>query len=103
MWMICPDFPPEVTAKGQSVELSIFSNNIIIVTKYSLKYCVHSSFSFLIAGAKTKVSIYSYTCIAGVDLDILFRKVDLLTDSHTYTHNYSINNIVSQSHYTPGP
>ena len=40
----------------------------------------------------------------GADLDILFRGVDLLTDIViTYTHNYSINNIVSRSYYTPGP
>ena len=31
-------------------------------------------------------------------LDILFRGVDLLTDNHTYTHNYSINNIVVITH-----
>ena len=36
--------------------------------------------------------------LAGVDLDILFRGVDLLTDNHMFTHNYSINNIVSGSH-----
>ena len=35
--------------------------------------------------------------LAGADLDILF---DLLTDNHTYTHKYSINNIVSESPYT---
>ena len=34
--------------------------------------------------------------LVGTDLDILFRGVDLLT----YTHNYSINNIARESHYT---
>ena len=49
-------------------------------------------------------SVLSSTCAdTGADLDILFRGVDLLTDSHIYTHNYSITNIVSQSYYTPGP
>ena len=36
--------------------------------------------------------------LAGADLDILFRGgggVDLLTDSHIYTHNYSINKMLS--------
>ena len=34
------------------------------------------------------------------DLDNLFMGVDFLTDNHTYAHSYSINNIVSGSHYT---
>ena len=38
--------------------------------------------------------------LAGADLDILFRGVDLLSDSHIY--NYSINNWASEASPTLG-
>ena len=48
-----------------------------------------------------KTLIIYLAALAGVDLDILFSGGgggDLLTDNYTYTHIYSINNIVSGSH-----
>ena len=36
--------------------------------------------------------------LAGADLDIMFRGVDLLTDNRTHTHNYSINNNIVITH-----
>ena len=38
------------------------------------------------------IYLAALAALAGADLDILFRGVDLWTDSHIYTHNYSINN-----------
>ena len=46
----------------------------------------------------TPINRLYLAALAGADLDILFMGVDL--EIYTYTHNYSINNIVSGSHYT---